>query len=130
MVSNFTMTETVAFVSEVCCECGVVFAMTTDLQRSRKRTKDTFYCPNGHGQHYLAKTDAEKLREANEALRKLELRLQAEVDQRNAAERERQRQAQRSRGGACPCCNRTFVQLARHMKSRHPDYASAPSGGP
>ena len=125
-----THTFTVTFVTESCCNCGVVFAMTTDLYKSRKSDKATWYCPNGHPQHYVGKTDEEKLREANAALRKVELRLQAEVDQREAAARERERQAQRSRGGACPCCNRTFVQLARHMKSQHPDYASAPSGGP
>jgi hypothetical protein len=25
--------------------------------------------------------------------------------------------------GVCPCCNRTFQDLARHMKGKHPDYA-------
>ncbi len=25
-------------------------------------------------------------------------------------------------GGVCPCCNRSFVSLARHMKSQHPEY--------
>jgi hypothetical protein len=24
----------------------------------------------------------------------------------------------------CPCCNRTFQQLARHMKAKHPEHAS------
>jgi hypothetical protein len=24
--------------------------------------------------------------------------------------------------GVCPCCNRTFQQLARHMKAKHPGY--------
>ena len=27
--------------------------------------------------------------------------------------------------GVCPCCNRTFKQLARHMKTKHPDYVEA-----
>lgn len=25
--------------------------------------------------------------------------------------------------GVCPCCNRTFVELARHIATKHPDYA-------
>lgn len=25
-------------------------------------------------------------------------------------------------GGVCPCCNRSFVSLAKHMASQHPDY--------
>lgn len=24
--------------------------------------------------------------------------------------------------GTCPCCNRSFKQLAAHMKNKHPDY--------
>jgi hypothetical protein len=26
----------------------------------------------------------------------------------------------------CPCCNRTFQALARHMNSKHPTYADGP----
>lgn len=25
---------------------------------------------------------------------------------------------------SCPCCNRTFQNLQRHMTSKHPDYVS------
>jgi hypothetical protein len=24
--------------------------------------------------------------------------------------------------GVCPCCNRSFKDLARHMAGQHPDY--------
>lgn len=33
----------------------------------------------------------------------------------------------RAANGVCPCCNRTFVQLARHMATQHPDYAAPAS---
>lgn len=26
--------------------------------------------------------------------------------------------------GVCPCCNRTFADLARHMQSKHPEVAT------
>lgn len=29
----------------------------------------------------------------------------------------------RAANGVCPCCNRTFKQLAAHMSSQHPKYA-------
>lgn len=29
----------------------------------------------------------------------------------------------RAKAGVCPCCNRTFKQLAAHMKNKHPDFA-------
>lgn len=119
---TFTLTQATAFETEACCSCGVVFAMTAEFRASRLRDKREWYCPNGHKQWYVGKTDAEKAREAEQALRKAELKLQAEMDQRQAADRELKRLQQRSKGGACPCCNRTFVQLARHIKSQHPEY--------
>jgi uncharacterized protein (UPF0212 family) len=27
--------------------------------------------------------------------------------------------------GVCPCCNRSFAQLRRHMAAKHPEYAEA-----
>ena len=27
--------------------------------------------------------------------------------------------------GVCPCCNRTFKNLADHMTTKHPDYAGS-----
>lgn len=28
----------------------------------------------------------------------------------------------RASAGICPCCNRTVSQMARHMKSKHPEF--------
>lgn len=28
----------------------------------------------------------------------------------------------RAANGVCPCCNRTFVDLARHMAGKHPTF--------
>ncbi len=44
------------------------------------------------------------------------------IDVRVAAERER------IVSGVCPCCNRTFQNLARHIAGQHPDFAE-PAGG-
>lgn len=30
--------------------------------------------------------------------------------------------------GVCPCCRRSFTDLARHMSSQHPDYAGISDG--
>ena len=45
---------------------------------------------------------------------------QAEVE-RDRALRIVKRQARLSEAGACPCCKRTFQQLARHMAAKHPE---------
>ena len=115
----------VAFVTEECCRCGVLFAMTKELRDHRLSDKGEFYCPNGHQQSYVGETDAQKAK-------RLEARLVAEKDQRQAAERraerarkEAARLKRRAQAAACPCCNRTFVQLARHLKTKHPEYVAA-----
>tara|TARA_Y100000310_G_scaffold338946_1_gene430083 strand:- start:1163 stop:1354 length:192 start_codon:yes stop_codon:yes gene_type:complete len=28
----------------------------------------------------------------------------------------------RAKAGVCPCCNRTFQNLSRHMETKHPDF--------
>jgi phage/plasmid primase-like uncharacterized protein len=126
---TLTITERMAFEIEECCNCGVLFALTADLKQHRLDDHQTFYCPNGHPQSYVGKTDAEKLREARTEIERIKAetraKLQAEQDQRAAAERELHRHRQRARGGVCPCCKRSFVQLARHIKVKHPTLAAS-----
>lgn len=33
--------------------------------------------------------------------------------------------AGRIRNGVCPCCNRSFKDVHRHMKSQHPEFNPA-----
>lgn len=47
-------------VTENCTVCGVLFAITKDYQYRAEMSHETFYCPNGHGQHYPEKTSEEK----------------------------------------------------------------------
>ena len=54
--------------TEICCNCGMLFAMPAELQARMSETGRTFYCPNGHTQYYTKSTEA-KLREAQERLR-------------------------------------------------------------
>jgi hypothetical protein len=92
---SFTLTEAIAYTTESCCSCGVVFALTAEFQRARMSDKARFYCPNGHSQSYIGKSDRELAYEANQARHKAEMRLQAEVDQRRRRPRA-QRQGARA----------------------------------
>ena len=58
-----TLNASVTFVVEDCCECGMAFAMTQEFKNRKLEDKTMFYCPSGHRQHYLGKTEAQKLRE-------------------------------------------------------------------
>lgn len=141
MSQTHTITNThTHLVTEECYKCGVLFAMPKALKDSAlKHTIESaaetihFWCPNGHRQAYIGKNREEELQEQlqrarDRAATQAHLKEQAqrrEQAQRSAATRarnERDRQRKRAKAGVCPCCNRTFRQLARHMKTKHPDF--------
>ena len=117
-----------------CCNCGISFGVPGIVLRERKRDHESFYCPNGHGQHFPGKSDLEKLKEevAHSAtlffvLVKCPLiaaRLRSTASRSSISSLVRSRQYLMSRSyGVCPCCNRTFANLAQHMATKHPEYA-------
>lgn len=54
---------TIQVVTETCCKCGVLFAMTEDFRTQKITDHSDFWCPNGHTQHYTDKTGEDILRE-------------------------------------------------------------------
>lgn len=54
----------------VCCECGIPFMITAELQWRLKESHNAFFCPRGHRQYYGSKTEIEMERERNAALRR------------------------------------------------------------
>lgn len=125
-------------VVETCCQCGMAFAMTRDFQnralKNRGQNGQVFYCPAGHRQWYTGESEADKLRRERDRLKQNE----AWYEQRNRelreeAEHQRHRAngykgyatklRKRAKAGVCPCCNRHFEQLARHMANRHPEFS-------
>lgn len=114
------------FEVEHCYRCGVPFAMTTDFQKRRLKDRKSFYCPAGHAQHYIGKTAEQKLKaELREANSRADQHRREAYEQRQrtaSISRSYSRVRERVRNGVCPCCNRTFENLARHMATKHPDY--------
>lgn len=121
---------------QVCCECGVVFGLNDAHQAQLRKNHQTFYCPNGHTQHYVAKTEAEKLKDQLAATqRDADWQRQRRQDEARGRERA-ERQARALKGvitktkrrvahGVCPCCSRSFQDLQRHMAGKHPDYVAS-----
>lgn len=106
-----------------CIHCGIIFGVPDLWDVNRRRDHASFYCPNGHGQHYTGESDIEKAnrlaREAQaEVNRERHLRLVVERE-RDKAVLQRKRIEKRIAAGVCICCGRTFENLARHMKSKH-----------
>ncbi len=118
--------------TETCCSCHVPFAFTNEHYDRLKKTGEWFYCPSGHKQHYsktteqslreqLAERDAQITREQAFSRRAWEAQQEAEAREKMAAG-ETKRIVSRIASGVCPCCNRTFSNLARHMKTKHSEH--------
>jgi Zn ribbon nucleic-acid-binding protein len=110
-----------------CVSCGIEFAVPDSWRARRLDDHKDWYCPNGHGQSYTGKSEAEQLRAR---LERAEAREQSWRDQAQAAERSRiavaghlTRVKRRVANGVCPCCQRQFANLHRHMTTQHPTYA-------
>jgi hypothetical protein len=130
---GLTLTESVlvSLVTETCYACGTLFGLTVEFQRHRIGDKATWYCPNGHAQSYTGTSLRDQVAAANrdvESARREtacaleEARIQAA--RASKAETESKRLRTRAAAGVCPCCKRSFVQLARHVKAQHPGVES------
>lgn len=117
-----------------CYKCHMDFGMTVELCQARRDDHEVFWCPNGHRQHFSGKSEEEKLRrqlqatqdEANyqaERARQANERAASLDKSRNAYKGHLKRTKKRIAAGVCPCCNRTFQNLGKHMSGQHPDYS-------
>jgi hypothetical protein len=111
--------HTVTIETETCFQCGCVFGMSSEFRRHRLDKHDTFYCPAGHSQHYIGKSEAQKLREELDAERDRKLSALARANEAEAREAKVLRKLKRVSRGVCPECNRSFDNLARHMACKH-----------
>lgn len=134
-VRGQTITTEQKLVTEECCHngCGVLFAMTEEFVRERRKDHAWWYCPNGHRQHYSGDNEEEKLRREVNRLRQNEAYLEdcrREAEERADHEKRRAngykghatRISKRVKAGVCICCNRTFQDLAAHMATKHPKF--------
>ncbi len=127
------------FNSVECADCGISFALPKHLHQRRIDDGKSFYCPNGHSNTY-GETEVKRLQRVLDAERAKVLAEQkkrewaeqataAEAKLREKAERRLKRNQTRIANGVCPCCNRHFTNLERHMKMKHPDaHATAKLG--
>ena len=132
---TLTLNATSQLETETCFKCGVLFAMPADLMENLRKNRNSFFCPNGHSQAYTGKTKAEKLQDKLDAKeRELE-----RAERRRAGAEAREKMANnslratkgvvtkmknRASKGICPCCNRHFVNVQRHMETQHPDFVT------
>ena len=117
--------DSIEFVTITCCECRMPFGMSRSFYDARRKDHRTFTCPAGHDQHFTGKSEADKLREQlerkDQMLEAAHQRADKMERQRNDVAKAHKRMRDRIKNGVCPCCNRTFQNLLRHMQTEHSD---------
>lgn len=113
------------------CSCGISHAMPSIYVNERRADHKSFYCPNGHAQHFPSQTQEEQLRKclAN-ANKEIEYqRERASTANANAKHFEARANGykgqaaklkRRAAAGLCGFCSRTFANVSEHVKTEHP----------
>jgi hypothetical protein len=122
-MNTITLEREIVLVTHECISCGVIFGMTKQFDDRRKQDKASFYCPNGHPAAYV-ESEADRLRRSLENERRKLSTAQFEL---MMAEKKVKRLEKRTKNGVCPCCHRQFQSVARHMATKHPDFAEQSS---
>lgn len=114
------------------CWCGMRHAVPAELddlqdrQHDNGRTQVAIYCPLGHQHERAGEGEAARLERQLQTERDRAARLAAERDQIQASLTAQKgattRARKRAAAAVCPCCKRSFVQLRRHMATKHPGY--------
>jgi hypothetical protein len=102
-----------------CGICGGTYAINERYRRHKQEHSGFWHCPYCQGSWGYGKGEIDQVKEALEAERR---RLQAALSRENeerAAKEKLARKLKRVHAGVCPECNRSFQNLAQHMKERH-----------
>lgn len=121
------MTDGSALQTNVCPVCGIHYAAPTAFFQARRTlsaSKTGWWCPNGHNLVFTeTEVDRERRRaqQAEQRIAQLQDELAGERRRADKEAMELTRVRKRLARGVCPCCNRTFDNLARHMATKHPE---------
>lgn len=126
-----------------CLTCNEGIWLTPGQEAVLRKTEQSFFCLWGHSQHFVrGPSEADKLRRKRDRLKQETARLEEEkrvawntaneqAERASAAERRASaargqvtRLKNRAAAGLCPCCNRSFVNLQRHMASKHAGFTA------
>lgn len=118
--------------SITCAGCFMEFGMPDHMNKARRNDHKVFYCPSGCENYYNAQSAEEKLRQERDNLKQQMARIEEEKRDAMAtanqqrelakkAEAKLKRAKKRHDAGVCQHCNRTVSQMARHVKTCHPE---------
>lgn len=120
-----------------CCKCKCKFVLPQALYTAANASDAiSFYCPYGHGQHFKSPrtlAEEERVRQERDRLKQQLAQKDDELAEQRRAKEAAQRSANaqkgqvtrlknRAKAGLCPCCNRHFANLERHIAGQHPEF--------
>lgn len=122
-----------------CGTCGVWHAIPQVMYNAAKSEGGYWHCPNGHSRGFSEGSDKKKIQNLEAELAAERERKLAALSQANSARAMLSTTRSQLKGtktrlknmkarvanGVCPCCNRTFVDLQRHMHNKHPDFKAS-----
>lgn len=124
-----TVYQTETYSIQHCSECGVGFGISVAFRAERISDRRSFHCPWGHSQWFPGKTDEQRVKELqaqiatkDDLLRSTQRENEKQWRLRRAAEGKTRAIKRRVAHGVCPCCTRTFQNLAAHMANKHPGF--------
>ena len=131
------MSETLTYAGKltvVACWCGIRHAIPAELDDFQDRQHDNgqqqrgIYCPLGHSHIRAGDGEADKLRKQLASEKVMAASAQAALDQERASHSATKgkltKERNRAKNGVCPVpsCHRSFVNVARHVATKHPGF--------
>lgn len=112
------------FIVEQCGSCGVIFIVPELVYNNHRDHGGYSHCSNGHSWGWKdGRIKEDALRNERDRLKqdaaRLESEKQAALTEAAEAKQKYINVQRRALAGVCPCCNRTFANVARHMKTKH-----------
>jgi hypothetical protein len=135
-----TITAFTELTTITCSGCSGAYAISTVFMEEARRKggfAQCWSCPYCKSERGFGESEKSKLESKIAALERSRAYLeQSRTEARQEAEHFRKsrdgikgalvKQKKRIGKGACPCCNRFFPNLHRHMLSKHPEHATQP----
>lgn len=125
----------------LCLTCKTPIWMEQSAYDTYVQTCASFYCIHGHQQCFVrGKSEAQKLRDGLERERRRRQSAEQNVEYESQMKRLAERSTRaykdqatklrnRAKAGICPCCQRHFTQLERHMATKHPGFQTSADAG-
>lgn len=123
---------TTEFLLVYCWDCSIPYYLTKEKYDRCKSHKENFFCPNGHGAVFTSgpveelkkqlEDEKQKLKWAQDSRDYYQRKTKTLEKSRAAIKGQLTRVRNRIKHGVCPCCTRTFQDLSRHMKTKHPEF--------